>query len=254
MSTLVDTIDIERRFAWPAVLACFCSAVMAWGFGFYGQSVFLAALRTQHDWSTSLIASATTSYYLFGALLIAVTPELIDRLGPRTVILGGACVLTAGALLVSLAAAPWQLFGANLVMAAGWATTSSTAITNTLALWFDRRRGLAISLALNGASAAGFTVAPALVHLTGLYGLTNAVALIALAMFAVLVPAVLLGLRDAPRQPGAWRRAAGAFGRREVLTSPRFRTVAAFSASPAPRTRSPARAWPPCSGASPPAP
>jgi len=230
MSTFVDTIDIERRFAWPAVLACFCSAVLAWGFGFYGQSVFLATLRAQHGWSTSLIASATTSYYLVGAVLIALTPGLIDRLGPRAVILGGAVVLTTGAIVLSLAAVPWQLFAADLVMAAGWATTSSTAITNTLALWFDRRRGLAISLALNGASAAGFTVAPALVHLTGRVGLTAAVALIALALFAVLLPAVLLGLRDAPRRPGGFRRAAAPFARHEILSSPRFRSVAAFYA------------------------
>ncbi|HUA52243.1 MAG TPA: MFS transporter [Candidatus Sulfotelmatobacter sp.] len=230
MTALLDSVELQRRFAWPAVLACFCSAVLAWGFGFYGQSVFLATLRTEHGWSTALIATATTSYYLVGAVLIALTPGLIDRLGPRVVILGGAVVLTAGALLLSLAAAPWQLFAADLVMAAGWATTSSTAITNTLALWFDRRRGLAISLALNGASAAGFTVAPALVHLTGRVGLTTAVALIALALFAVLLPAVLLGLRDAPRRPGAFRRAAAHFGRHEILSSPRFRSVAAFYA------------------------
>ena len=230
MTTLADTIEIERRFAWPAVLACFCSAVLAWGFGFYGQSVFLAALRAQHGWSTALIASATTSYYLFGAALIAVTPGLIDRLGPRSVILGGAAVLTAGALLLTRATAPWQLYLANLVMAAGWATTSSTAITNTLALWFDRRRGLAISLALNGASAAGFTVAPALLYLNRLYGLTEAVGLVALVVLAILLPTVLLGLREPPRQLGSGRGAAAPLGRRATLASPRFRSVAAFYA------------------------
>ncbi|HUA52480.1 MAG TPA: hypothetical protein VMB81_09965 [Candidatus Sulfotelmatobacter sp.] len=106
MTALLDSVELQRRFAWPAVLACFCSAVLAWGFGFYGQSVFLATLRTEHGWSTALIATATTSYYLVGAVLIALTPGLIDRLGPRVVILGGAVVLTAGALLLSLGACP----------------------------------------------------------------------------------------------------------------------------------------------------
>jgi len=41
------------------------------------------------------------------------------------------------------------------VLAFGWAGTSLGMITNTLGLWFDRKRGMAISLALNGASFGG---------------------------------------------------------------------------------------------------
>jgi predicted MFS family arabinose efflux permease len=225
----LSAIDTDRRFAWPAVVACFCAAVLAWGFGFYGQSVYLAALQAAHGWSTTLIASATTSYYLCGAVLIALTPALIDRLGPRAVLLGGALVMAGGATLLSRAEAPWQLFAADLVMAAGWATTSSTAITNTLALWFDRRRGLAISLALNGASAAGFTVVPALVQLSAGYGLAAATEMVAALLLAILIPAVLLGLRGAPRQLSR-ARAAASFTRRDMLRSPQFRSIAAFYA------------------------
>ncbi|MBI3513391.1 MAG: MFS transporter [Proteobacteria bacterium] len=232
MTALSDSIELGRRFAWPAVLACFCSAVVAWGFGFYGQSVFLAALQASQGWSTSLIASATTTYYLAGAVLIALTPDLIERCGPRAVIIGGALVLAAGALALSRATAPWQLYAANLVMAAGWATTSSTTITNTLAQWFDRRRGLAISLALNGASAAGFTVAPALVHLAQRYDLPTAVEIVAAGLLAILIPTVLFGLGGAPSQAGraTGARPVPAFGRHAALASPRFRTVAAFYA------------------------
>ena len=228
--TVCDTtLATEQRFAWPAVLACFCAAVLAWGFGFYGQSVFLAALQAANGWSTSLIATATTSYYLCGAILIALTPDLIDRFGPRTVILGGAVVMALGASALARAAAPWQMFAADLVMAAGWATTSSTAITNTLALWFDRRRGLAISLALNGASAAGFTVAPALVHLAAQVGLPLATTIAAGVLLAILAPVTMLGLRDPPLQRAA--RASGApMRRRALLRDGRFRTIAAFYA------------------------
>jgi MFS family permease len=225
------SIELDRSFAWPAVLACFGSAVVAWGFGFYGQSVFLAALQASHGWSTALISSATTTYYLAGAVLIALTPDVIERFGPRAVIVGGALVMTIGALGLSRAAAPWQLYAANLVMAAGWATTSSTTITNTLALWFDRRRGMAISLALNGASAAGFTVAPALVALSQPYGLPTAVEIVAGALLALVIPTVLLGLRDRPQRSGA--AGAGAtppLGRRAVLRERKFQTVAAFYA------------------------
>ncbi|MBV8168860.1 MAG: MFS transporter, partial [Alphaproteobacteria bacterium] len=97
MSIAMDhAITTEQKFAWPAVLACFVSALTAWGFGFYGQSVFLASLQVSQGWSTALIASATTSYYLCGAVLIALTPDWITRWGSRAVILGGALALAAG--------------------------------------------------------------------------------------------------------------------------------------------------------------
>src|SRR5258706_15039562 len=98
----------EKPFAWPAVLACFASAMIAWGFGFYGQSVFLASLQASQGWSTALIASATTAYYLCGAVLMTLTPDWIARWGSRVVILGGAAALAGGTLALTCATAPWQ--------------------------------------------------------------------------------------------------------------------------------------------------
>ena len=39
-----DAAAGEFRRGWPVVLACFCTAMFAWGFGFYGQSVYFADL------------------------------------------------------------------------------------------------------------------------------------------------------------------------------------------------------------------
>jgi MFS family permease len=204
-----DRPDAEFRTGWPAVLACFATAIFAWGFGFYGQGVYLAELQRMHGWSAALISSATTVYYLGGAVMLALVHGAIERLGPRALIAGGAVAMAAGAIALSRAAAPWQLYVGGLVMAAGWACTSTTAITTTLALWFDRRRGLAISLALNGASTAGFTVAPALVHFAHLHGLQGAVLTVALTGLAILLPLVFFGLGRRPAHSGDAGRGAG---------------------------------------------
>ena len=75
----------------------------------------------------------------------------------------GAISLAGSAAALPFVAEPWQLFAAYLVMAFGWATMSLGAINNILGLWFQQRRGLAISLALNGASFSGVVIVPALV-------------------------------------------------------------------------------------------
>ncbi len=67
-----------------------------------------------------------------------------------------------------------------------------------MAHWFDRRRGLAISLALNGASAGGFTIAPLLVRFGHGMGLAQAVPPLVLAALAVLLPIILVGVGRPP--------------------------------------------------------
>jgi len=184
----------EFRQGWSVVLACFCAATFAWGFGFYGQSVYLAELHQTRGWPASLIASATTLYYLVGAVLLTRVHRVIEPLGPRLLLSAGCVVLGIGVIGLSNANAPWQLYLCSIVMAAGWACTTTTAIATTLAHWFDRRRGLALSLALNGASAGGFIVAPLLVRLVHGMGLAPAVMLLVLAGLAIVLPVVLIGV------------------------------------------------------------
>jgi MFS family permease len=215
----------ELRQGWPAILACFATALFAWGFGLYGQSVLLAGLQASRGWPTALISTATTFYYLAGAALIVLAPWAMVRLGPRRMLLGGALLLGLGATVTANATAPWHMFAGALLMAAGWAGSSSTAIATTLALWFDRKRGLAISLALNGASASGFTVGPLLVAAQEAIGLDRAVPLVAGLMFVVLVPLALWGT-SRPIRAGGRVAGGGQAGAREMLGDPRFWHVA----------------------------
>ena len=87
---------------------------------------------------------------------------------------------------------PWQLYPANAVLAFGWAGTSLGIITNTLGLWFDKKRGMAISLALNGASFGGIIGVPLLVAAIGRFGFSGAMTASAVVMVVVMVPVILL--------------------------------------------------------------
>src|ERR1700735_4939147 len=100
-SALAVSAANEFRRGWPVVAACFCTAVFAWGFGFYGQAVYLAELQRLHGWSAGLVSSATTCFYLAGAVGMTLVHRVIDKLGPRTVLAGGAVSLGAGAMLLS---------------------------------------------------------------------------------------------------------------------------------------------------------
>ena len=177
---------------WRVVAACFLMALFCWGFGLYGHAVYLAELQRLHGWPASLISGASTASYLFNAVLVVFTADLIARLGPRRFVLGGLVALAIATALVAVVDRPWQLYAAYLTMSFGWVGLGTVTISTLLSRWFDRRRGLAISLALNGASSGGVVVVPALVALTGAFGFTRAMLLATAAMLVVLVPVVLL--------------------------------------------------------------
>ena len=217
----------ELRRSWPAVLACFVVAVFGWGFGFTGTSVYLAELHRLHDWPTSTIAGAITAYYLLGALCLTRVHLALRWLGPGRLLGAGAVLLGVGSTLFARATHKWELYGAAALMGFGWAGCTSTAIATTLALYFDRQRGLAISLALNGASAAGFTVAPALLALSHRLGVGLAVPFAALGMLLLVLPLAMFGFPASGLQ-GTASASPGdaAFGAGDALRGWHFWSVA----------------------------
>jgi hypothetical protein len=84
------------------------------------------------------------------------------------------------------------------VLAFGWAGTSLGIITNTLGLWFDKKRGMAISLALNGASFGGVVGVPLLVAAVGTFGFSGAMIASAIVLVVLMVPVILLFVGQPP--------------------------------------------------------
>ena len=183
---------------WRVVFVCFVMALVCWGFGFYGHAFYLAELQRLHGWPTSVISTAATVYYFVAAILVAFISEALRRYGARACVLTGACSFTLAVAALPFIASPAQLYAVYLVMTVGWATMSVAAITNILGPWFESRRGLAISLALNGASLSGVLVVPALVLLTSLTSFKVAMLTGAVLILLVIVPLVWKVLAYAP--------------------------------------------------------
>jgi predicted MFS family arabinose efflux permease len=191
-----------RYDGWRIVVVCFLLATFGWGLGFYGQSVYVAELQRLHGWPASLISSGTTFFYLSGALLVAFVSEAIRSFGARTCLIAGTCVMAAGAIAMGQDKEPRQLYAANAELAFGWAGTSLSKRTHTLGLWFDKKRGMAISLALNGASFGGIVGVPLLVAAIGHFGFAGAMIASAIALVVLMVPVILLFVGKPPILPG----------------------------------------------------
>jgi MFS family permease len=173
---------------WRVVFACFAMALVCWGFGFYGHAFYLVELQRLHGWPTAMISTATTAYYFVAAVLVVFINDAIRRYGARACVLAGTCAFAFSVALLPFIRTPAQLYVVYLVMSVGWASMSVGAITNILGLWFHDKRGLAISLALNGASLSGVVVVPALVFLSGATGFAVAMLICAALILLAMVP------------------------------------------------------------------
>src|SRR5256884_351798 len=138
-------------YGWNVVAATFVMALFTFGLGFYGLTVYVATLQRLHGWSASTVSAPVTVYYVAGALLTTAIGSVYERFGPRLVVVGASVVMAGGIMALGLVTRPWQLYPVFLVMAVGWGSMSGAAINIILAPWFERRRGLAVSVAFNGA-------------------------------------------------------------------------------------------------------
>ncbi|MCG2625200.1 MFS transporter [Bradyrhizobium sp. WYCCWR 13023] len=228
-ATEVDESSLRYR-GWRVVLACFLMAFFMFGFGLYGQGVYLAELQRAHGWSGTLVSSASTFSFLLSAVLVIFTDDLLVRIGLRALILCGLAALGASTALLGLMQLPWQLYLAYALMSVGWTGMGSVVIATVLNSWFERRRGLALSLAFNGATCGGIILVPVLLALSTSIGFRSAM-LAATVVMVVLVLPVVVVFTGWP--VGASLHAAGASGggkaarhsRRTLLANASFWTM-----------------------------
>jgi predicted MFS family arabinose efflux permease len=228
----IDETSI-RYDGWRIVVVCFLLATFGWGLGFYGQSVYVAEMHRLHGWPTSLISLGTTFFYLSGAALVAFVSEAIKAFGPRNCMLAGIFTMAVAAISLGQVAEPWQLYLANAMLAFGWAGTSLGMITNTLGLWFDRKRGMAISLALNGASFGGIAGVPLMVAAIGYFGFSGAMIALAVVMVVLMVPVILIFVGKPPIHFGAGAVAAADAPSPTQIRARAFRDIGFLSVSTA---------------------
>jgi len=184
-----------RFHGWRVVAACFVIVGFANALGLFGASVYLRAVTAEHGWPVASVASAITVFFLVSAALQRAVGRGIDRSGPRPVLCVGVVALGLGVVLIGQVTLPWHLYPCFVLVGIGWASLSSTGITATLAPWFERHQGRAITLAVMGASLGAIAGVPLLLFVIGRFGLRLGLLAAGVATVVVLLPLVWRVLR-----------------------------------------------------------
>ncbi|HXV96202.1 MAG TPA: MFS transporter [Gaiellaceae bacterium] len=189
------------HYAWVVVGIGFVALVMSAGFRSVA-GVLLVPLNDEFGWSHQTIGLAVSFNLLCFGLGAPFAAAFVERFGMRRVVSAALAAIAVSSLLTLGMTEPWQLFllwGVVNGTATGAVSVPLAAIIANR--WFVARRGLVTGV-LTASNASGQLVfLPLLAWLSG-FDWRYAALLVAVAALGLVLPLVVVFMRDRPRDVG----------------------------------------------------
>lgn len=188
---------------WRVVLAAYCGAMV--GFGsllVFTFGIFLKPLTAAFGWSRESVSAA----FGFAAITVAVCSpalgHLLDRFGPRKVILPcmsvfGVAFASLGLLTPSLL----HLYAVFVLLGAVGNGTTQMGYSRAVSTWFDARRGLALALVMAGVGTGAMVFPPLAQALIANQGWRTAYFALGGLVLLLGVPLTAAYVRERPNGP-----------------------------------------------------
>jgi len=122
----------------------------------YGWTLFVGPIGAKYGWTKAAIQTTFFLFVLFETWLVPVEGYIVDRIGPRWMIVGGGLLAGLSWVMNSFADSLGMFYFSGIVGGIGAGAVYGTCIVNAVK-WFPGRRGLAAGL-----TAAGFGMGSAL--------------------------------------------------------------------------------------------
>ena len=202
----VSNIDVapsaalQRYYPWVVIGIAFLTVGVAFGTR-NAFAVFLVAVIEEFHWSRGAASGAL----MLGSLLWTISAPaigiLLDRLGPRIVLPGGALIMAAGFVVSGLADSIVEFYaGMGVLMGIGFAALPMTSQATFLSNWFVRKRGMAIGAAAAGIGLGILLVVPWTQWLINHYGWRAAFFILAGLLALVVAPLNYFFQRQRPEE------------------------------------------------------
>jgi MFS family permease len=204
--TKIKGSSSHRDFYYGWIIVAVALVSMAFWFGIRSSfSIFYVALLEDFPWNRGDSAGVQSMAMITYTIMAPLVGGLIDRFGPRRVVVLGILVLTLGLMLCSTIKTLIQFYlFYGVIMGTGITCISIVTYSAILAHWFEKKRGLASGIAVSGMGIGTFLLVPLSQHLISMFGwpltflLTGGLALI------ILLPVNALFLRHKPQELGLY--------------------------------------------------
>lgn len=200
----MDSTKPTRIFyGWWMVIIC-CVAMAAGPILITGTfSIFIKPLADEFGWSRGDISFGFSLVALMVSFYAPVIGVLIDRFGPRRVILYGSIVFGVGfCSFWFLTASLWQFYVSYLLTAFGGACLTSLPFGTAIARWFIHRRGIALGIMGVGVFLGGMYAPPLVTYVITVAGWRWAYVALGVIIWIIALPMVGFFFVDSPQKMG----------------------------------------------------
>ena len=189
-------------YGWVIVAVSFINLGVVFGI-WYSFSVFFVAILKEFGWSRAETAGVFSCFMMVHSLSAVVIGAYIDRLGPRIVFPVASCIVALGLYLSSRIHSLWEFYlWYGVLTSIGVCAIGFIAHGIILPKWFDRKRGLAIGIAMAGVGVGMQLLVPATQFVISDFGWRSAYVMLAVIILLVLFPLNAFFQRKDPGEIG----------------------------------------------------
>jgi MFS family permease len=186
-------------YPWYIVVASFIMLFFNSGAS-YALGVMFKPIIREFGWSRSAVSLVFMVNMIVFALALTVVGKLYDRFGPKWIIIISALFLSVGFVLTSFVHTFGQFFFSyGLLAAAGPAGLGVPLVSTVVSKWFEKWRGLALSISLAGTSIGAFILVPVLSLVATSYGWRSSFLCLGLIVLAVDSLLAIFVIKGDPR-------------------------------------------------------
>jgi MFS family permease len=151
------------------------------------MQIFFTPLADAFGWSRAIISGAFALQRLEGSILTPLEGFLVDRIGPRPVVITGGFLIGTGFILLSFTQNLWMFYVGTLIVSAG--TSAAVGVPRTWAIvqWFTRMRGKVMGIGSSGAVISG-PLLVIVVWLVAEFGWRQAFFILGIASWIIIIP------------------------------------------------------------------
>lgn len=197
-------------YGWVIVAVALLSLIVSNGLSTLGIPVFYKPIREDFvasgavaaDQAESMIALAGSLTFLLAGLFSPIAGYLIDKYSIRLLMIAGCFIMGGSLILHAQATAPATIYISRGLMGISLGLIGVLASTVLVSNWFRRRRGTAIGIILTGTSIGGVLIPLIATPLILSYGWRAAMLAVSLLVWLVLLPAIVVFVRNRPSDIG----------------------------------------------------
>lgn len=193
---ILSRLDIY--YGWYILAASFLLLFFQAGARF-SFGIMFKPMMVELGWDRGTVSSVFFLNMTCFALTLSIAGKLYDRWGPKWIILISTLFLSGGYGCISFVDRLWEFhIYYGILAAVGMGGASVPLIAALMSKWFEKNRGLVISLALSGNCIGQFVLVPFFSNLILQFGWRYTSILIGLLIFAVNTALALLVMKKEP--------------------------------------------------------